>query len=56
MTDVLDVVGLLALIAAGFLLGLWLGFAVLGVACLLVSRGVTQRRAVSKVDRRAVVT
>jgi len=45
MTNVLDVVGLLALIVAGFLLAVWLGFALIGSGCLLASWSVTRRRA-----------
>lgn len=44
MTDVLDVVGLLALAAAGFLLALWLGLFVVGSGCLWVSWSVTRRK------------
>lgn len=44
MTDVLDVVGLVALTVAGFLLALWLGFMVVGGGCLWVSWSVTHKR------------
>lgn len=53
-TNVLDVVGLVALVVAGFLLALWLGFAVLGVGCLLVSYKVT-RGAVKAAERPKLV-
>ena len=43
MTDVLDVVGLAALIFAGFLLSPWIGFAVLGAGCLLLSYVITAK-------------
>lgn len=37
-----EIAGLVALVVAGFLLALWLGFAVLGVSCLWVA-GVAAR-------------
>jgi hypothetical protein len=43
LTDVLDVVGLVALVVAGFLLSVWLGFAVFGVVCLWASWASTRR-------------
>lgn len=43
MTSVLDVVGLLALIAAAFLVDPALGLFVLGLACLLLSFKLTRR-------------
>lgn len=50
-TNVLDVVGLAALIVAGFLLALWAGFAVAGVSCLLLSYKLT-RGAVGRSEAR----
>lgn len=47
MTDVLDVVGLLALIVAGFMVALWLGFCVVGGGCLWVSWSVTRKTRVA---------
>lgn len=44
MTDVLDIVGLIALAVSGFLLALWLGFAVTGAACLAASYTITRKR------------
>ena len=43
ITDVLDVLGLIAVTLAAFLLAIWLGFAVLGSACLLASWSMTRR-------------
>jgi hypothetical protein len=44
MSDVLEIVGLLALITMGFLIALWLGFGILGVACLWASWSITRNR------------
>jgi hypothetical protein len=44
MTDVLEVVGLVSLITAGFLITLWLGFLVLGAGCLFVARAQVRKR------------
>lgn len=48
LTSVLDVVGLVAVVVAGFLLAPWLGFAVFGGGCLLVSYKVTRARKVEQ--------
>jgi hypothetical protein len=56
MSNVLEVVGLLALVVAGFLVALWLGFAVLGGSCLWVA-GVAAREkrlATEAAERRRV--
>ena len=44
MSDVLDVVGLLSLIVAGFLIAVWLGCAVFGAGCLWVSWSMTNKK------------
>ena len=44
VADVLDVVGLLALVVMGFLIALWVGFGVIGVGCLWVSWSMTRRQ------------
>jgi len=43
MTDVLDVVGLAALTLAGFLIAIWVGFALLGLGCLTLSYTITTK-------------
>ena len=43
MSTVLDVVGLLALVVAGFLIAVWLGCAIIGVGCLWVSWSMTNK-------------
>ena len=44
MSDALEVVGLLAVVVAGFLVAVWLGFGVLGVACLWSSWSMARNR------------
>ena len=44
MTEVLDVVGLAALVTAACCVAVWLGLAVFGVGCLAVSWALTSRR------------
>jgi hypothetical protein len=43
MSNVLDVVGLLALVIGGFLIAPWVGFGVFGSGCLWVSWAMTRR-------------
>ena len=59
MTDVLDVVGLIAIAVAGFLIALSVGFALLGAGCLAVSYGITRKKrkaAEAELARRARLT
>lgn len=52
MSDVLDVAGLLALVVAGFLIAVWLGFAVFGAGCLWVSWSAAKKaRQVAEAER-----
>lgn len=44
MTDVLDVVGLLALALGAFLVAVWFGFVVLGAGCLWSSWSMSRKR------------
>lgn len=44
MTDVLEVVGLVALVVSGFLVALWLGFLAVGVGCLVVAGSMTRKK------------
>ena len=54
MAKYLEVVGLVSLVVAGFLLALWLGFVVLGVGCLGVAANDARekRRAAELLARR----
>lgn len=54
MSDVLEIVGLLALITMGFLLALWAGFGILGVACLAASWSITRNRQPEPRRRRTI--
>jgi hypothetical protein len=44
MTNTLDVIGLVALATAGFLVSLAVGFALVGGGCLLLSWSITRKR------------
>lgn len=52
MSNFLDVFGLVCLAVGAFLLALWLGFIVLGAACLLASYSLTRRKSATATPER----